>query len=91
VEEYADRLGCSVRTLTRACVAAGGRGAKQLIDDRVVLEAKRLLATTQLPVAAIGEELGFPEATNFGRFFAREAGRPPGEFRALATAPPSAR
>lgn len=81
VEEYAARLGCSVRTLTRASLAATGRSAKQLIDDRVALEAKRLLAYTNQPVAEIGYRLGFPEPTNFGRFFAREAGVSPGAFR----------
>jgi AraC-like DNA-binding protein len=82
VESYAERLGCSVRTLTRACLAATGRSAKQVLDDRVALEAKRLLACTELPVAAVGEQLGFPEPTHFGRFFHREVGCPPGAFRA---------
>jgi AraC-like DNA-binding protein len=84
VEDYADRLGCCVRTLTRASLAATGRSAKQVIDDRVTLEAKRLLAGTDLPVAEIGRRLGFPEPTNFGRFFQREVGQSPGGFRATA-------
>ncbi|MGK4585562.1 helix-turn-helix domain-containing protein [Kitasatospora sp. HPMI-4] len=81
VEDYAARLGYSSRTLTRACLAATGRSAKQLADARVALQAQRLLAHTDLPVAAIGRALGFTEATNFGKFFARETGRTPGEFR----------
>ncbi|MEU2871568.1 helix-turn-helix domain-containing protein [Streptomyces olivoreticuli] len=81
VEDYAARLGCSPRTLTRACLAATGRSAKQLADARVALQAQRLLAHTDLPVAAISRALGFTEATNFGKFFARETGRPPGDFR----------
>jgi AraC-like DNA-binding protein len=91
VEDYAAMLGCSVRTLTRACLAATGRSAKQLIDERVALEAKRLLATTDLPVADVGRQLGFDEPTNFGRFFAREAGLTPGGFRAAAQVPPPAK
>ncbi|MEV0347207.1 AraC family ligand binding domain-containing protein [Nonomuraea sp. NPDC050680] len=44
-EHYAARLGYTVKHLTRACVAAAaGHPAKHLIDARVVLEAKRLLA-----------------------------------------------
>ncbi|NJC83410.1 AraC family transcriptional regulator [Planosporangium mesophilum] len=86
VEDYAERLGVSVRTLTRACLAATGRSAKQVIDARVALEAKRLLACGDDPVAAIGRRLGFGEPTNFGRFFVRETGLTPGEFRsALVT------
>ncbi|MFD0573977.1 helix-turn-helix domain-containing protein [Kitasatospora gansuensis] len=81
VEDYAARLGYSSRTITRACLAATGRSAKQLADARVALQARRLLAHTDLPVAAIGRALGFTEATNFGKFFARETGRTPGDFR----------
>lgn len=82
VDAYARSLGCSVRTLTRASLAATGRTAKQLIDDRVALEAKRMLAHSDLPVVEIGARLGFPEPTNFGRFFTRTVGRSPGQFRA---------
>ncbi|SCF29534.1 AraC-type DNA-binding protein [Micromonospora viridifaciens] len=82
VEDYAAQLGCSVRTLTRACLAVTGRSAKQVIDDRVALQACRLLAATDEPIARIGRRLGFPEPTNFGRFFTREVGVSPGSFRA---------
>ncbi|WBB81676.1 AraC family transcriptional regulator [Micromonospora sp. WMMD882] len=82
VEDYAERLGCSVRTLTRACLTVTGRSAKQVIDERVALQARRLLAATDEPVARIGRHLGFPEPTNFGRFFSREVGLSPGSFRA---------
>ncbi|MEU1755810.1 AraC family transcriptional regulator [Micromonospora matsumotoense] len=88
VEDYAARLGCSVRTLTRACLAVTGRSAKQVVDERVALEARRLLAATDEPVARIGRQLGFPEPTNFGRFFTREVGMSPGAFRASRARPP---
>ncbi|WHT16757.1 AraC family transcriptional regulator [Crossiella sp. CA-258035] len=81
VEDYADRLGCSSKTLTRACRSATGQAAKQLIDARVALEAKRLLAYTNLPVANISRRLGFSEPTNFGKFFQRETGQSPSTFR----------
>jgi AraC-like DNA-binding protein len=81
VEDYAATLGCSVRTLTRACLAATGRSAKRVIGDRVILQAMRLLAATEAPIADIGRRLGFSEPTNFGRFFQREVGRSPGAFR----------
>jgi AraC-like DNA-binding protein len=84
VEDYAADLGCSVRTLTRACLAITGRTAKQVVDDRVALQARRLLACTPLSVAEVGRHLGFPEPTNFGRFFHREVGTSPGQFRSDA-------
>ncbi|MGN9920412.1 helix-turn-helix transcriptional regulator [Micromonospora palomenae] len=87
VEDYAAQLGCSVRTLTRACLAVTGRSAKQVVDERVALQASRLLAATDEPVARIGRRLGFPEPTNFGRFFTREVGVSPGAFRAAREQP----
>jgi len=79
--EYAARIGYSLRSLNRICVAASGRSAKALIDARVALEAKRLLVHTDLSSAAIGHRLGFSEATNFSKFFIRETGVSPGAFR----------
>ncbi|SCL22864.1 transcriptional regulator, AraC family [Micromonospora rhizosphaerae] len=87
VEDYAAQLGYSVRTLTRACLAVTGRSAKQVIDERVALQARRLLAATDEPIARIGHRLGFPEPTNFGRFFTREVGVSPGAFRAAREQP----
>ncbi len=81
VETYAARLGYAARTLTRACQAATGRTAKQLVDARVILQAQRLLAHTDQPISVIAHALGFTEATNFGKFFARETGLAPGDFR----------
>ncbi|KUL32591.1 AraC family transcriptional regulator [Actinoplanes awajinensis subsp. mycoplanecinus] len=82
VEDYAAELNCSVRTLTRASLSVTGRTAKQVVDDRVALQARRLLAATDLSVAEVGRILGFGEPTNFGRFFHRETALSPGQFRA---------
>ncbi|GAB3956887.1 helix-turn-helix transcriptional regulator [Micromonospora vulcania] len=91
VEDYAAGLACSVRTLTRACLAVTGRSAKQIIDERVALQAGRLLAATDEPIARIGRGLGFSEPTNFGRFFTREVGVSPGAFRAARDQPAAGR
>ncbi|GAA2278875.1 MULTISPECIES: helix-turn-helix domain-containing protein [Kitasatospora] len=48
---------------------------------RAGLQTQRLLAHTDLPVAAIGRTLGFTEATDFGKLFTREVGCAPGDFR----------
>ncbi len=81
VADYADLLGCSGKSLTRAAMEVAGVKAKEVIASRINLEAKRLLAYTTLPIALIGDSLGFDEATNFVKFFKREAGCTPGEFR----------
>ncbi|WEH20179.1 helix-turn-helix transcriptional regulator [Streptomyces sp. VNUA24] len=79
--DYAQRLGYTVKTLTRACVAATGQPVKHVIDARVALEAQRLLAHTDETVATIARRLGFVEPTNFGKFFTRHTGVTPGAFR----------
>jgi AraC-like DNA-binding protein len=84
VLDYARRLGYSESTLSRACVATIGRTAKQAIDLRVVLEAKRLLVHSDSTVVGIGHQLGFAEPTNFVKFFRRLEGMTPLEFRARA-------
>ncbi len=81
VGHYARHLGYSPRTLTRASFAATGFGAKEFIDRRVVLEVKRLLAHTDDSVAAIASALGFPDASNFVKFFALRADVTPAAFR----------
>ncbi|MFJ1913474.1 helix-turn-helix domain-containing protein [Streptomyces sp. NPDC088147] len=85
VADYAGRLGYSVRTLTRASTAATGLSARELLDARITLEAKRLLAYTDLAVAAVSHRLGFSEPTNFGKFFLRRTGRTPAAFRRTFT------
>ncbi|MFD4603781.1 helix-turn-helix domain-containing protein [Streptomyces sp. NPDC058464] len=84
VDDYATRLGYCTRTLTRATRAAAGCGAKRYIDDRVLLEAKRLLVHTALSPATISELVGFSYPTVFSAFFRKHTAMTPGEFRALA-------
>jgi AraC-like DNA-binding protein len=82
VADYAQALGYDVRTLTRATRAAAGTGAKAFLDQRVLLEAKRLLAHTDLPVSGCARRLGFRDVGNFTTFFRRQAGAPPATWRA---------
>ncbi|WP_333764557.1 helix-turn-helix domain-containing protein [Streptomyces sp. IBSBF 2390] len=82
VSAYADTLGYSRRTLVRAVRAATGETPKGFIDKRVVLEAKRLLAHTDLPIGRVGAAVGFPDAANFSKFFHLHTGRTPAAFRA---------
>ncbi|MEV6171900.1 AraC family transcriptional regulator [Streptomyces sp. NPDC051954] len=83
VADFAAALGYSPRTLTRATLAATGSTAKQFLDARVLLEAKRLLAHTDAPAAEISRRVGFREPGTFAKFFRKHEGRTPLEFRAL--------
>ncbi|MFF2149632.1 AraC family transcriptional regulator [Kitasatospora sp. NPDC058190] len=82
VADYAQALGYDVRTLTRATRAATGTGAKTFLDQRILLEAKRLLAQTNLPVTSCARRLGFRDVGNFTTFFRRQAATPPAAWRA---------
>jgi AraC-like DNA-binding protein len=57
-------------------------GAKEFIDRRVVLEAKRLLAHGNQSAARVAAQLGFSSATNFSKFFHQRTGQSPIAFRA---------
>jgi AraC-like DNA-binding protein len=81
VAQYANRLGCSEKSLTRAALQVTGVAAKAVIAARINLEAKRLLAHSTVPVTLIGERLGFDDPTHFVKFFKREAACTPGQFR----------
>jgi AraC-like DNA-binding protein len=81
VRDYANWLNCSPKTLHANCMAVRGRGPKAIIEQRVALEAQRLLAHTALSVEEIAGKLNFTEAANFARMFRRVTGTTPGRFR----------
>ncbi|WP_396435047.1 helix-turn-helix domain-containing protein [Limnohabitans sp.] len=61
--------------------------AKTAIHQRLVLEAKRLLAHTSMQVQTIGRELGFEEASNFVKFIRKKTQMPALVFRASQPRP----
>jgi len=81
VGHYARELGYSPRTLARATRTAAGESPKQIIQGRLALEARRLLAHSELPVSAIGARLGFRDPSNFSTFFTKVTGEVPTAFR----------
>ncbi|MEH0443781.1 AraC family transcriptional regulator [Streptomyces sp. B21-102] len=81
VEDYARTLGYSGRTLSRATLAGAGLSAKEFVDRRVVLEAKRLLAHGDRTAAQISDQLGFVNPSQFSKYFLHRTGQSPIEFR----------
>ncbi|GAA1556028.1 AraC family transcriptional regulator [Kribbella hippodromi] len=80
--DYARLLDCSVRTLSRAARDATGKGVRELIDDRRLLEARRLLGEGGWDARAVATQLGFTDPANFGRFFRDRTGLTPAAFAA---------
>lgn len=81
VQEYAGQLGVSVNHLYKTVKATTGYAPGHLIRQEVVLEAKRLFQHTDMTATEIGYRLGFDDTSYFGRFFKREVGVSPGQFR----------
>ena len=70
----ADHLSATLRALT-------GKTALQHLQDRLLLEARRLLAHSRLDVAEIAYELGYKDVSYFGRVFRKRERCTPGQFR----------
>ncbi|MEC3916186.1 helix-turn-helix domain-containing protein [Nocardia sp. CDC160] len=81
VSWYAAQLGYSPRTLSRAVQAATGTTAKQYLNARVTLEAKRLLAHEPITTAECARRLGFDDPANFTKFFRTQTATTPTRFR----------
>jgi AraC family transcriptional activator of pobA len=79
--EYARLLKVTERALNEATRQAFGYTAAQLIRERVMLEAKRLLLHSEISVAEIADRLGFDDPAYFSRCFKKRTSRSPIEFR----------
>jgi AraC-like DNA-binding protein len=81
VTEYAALLNKSPKTLSNLFGKLSDKSPLQYIQDRIILEAKRVLGYTDLPVSEIGDDLGFKDIQSFSRFFKKHVGTSPTSFR----------
>lgn len=81
VAEYAAELGVTATHLTRVCRDSCARSASELLQERRLYEARRLLTETREPVKAIAASLGFASPAYFTRAFHARIGKTPSEFR----------
>ena len=79
---YADRLAMTVDRLNDHVRRATGVTAGHLIRQRVLTEAKRQLVFTTQPIHEIAYDLAFSDPSHFARFFRKQTGTTPHEFRA---------
>jgi len=82
IEEFAQQLDISSKTLSRSVHDAASCSPKDVISERLMLEMKRLLVHTDLTVKEISARLGMRDASYSTRFFRKQAGVSPSEFRA---------
>jgi AraC family transcriptional activator of pobA len=80
-KEYARLLYITPNHLNAISQDVLGKSAGDIIRDRVVLEAKRLLTNAKMDVSEIAYDLNFQDNSYFTRFFKKNAGVAPDQFR----------
>jgi len=83
VQEYAEKLNVALRTLHKCVNDCTGKTPLALINGRIILEAKRLVRYSNLMVKEIAADLGYEDTSYFVKFFKRETGHLPSEFREM--------
>ena len=79
--DYADMMAVSYKTLNDICKSITGSTAKAFIDNVVILEIKRHLATSDISVKELTYIMGFDEPTNFVKYFKKHTGQSPSKFQ----------
>lgn len=78
---YAKEMGLTKRQLSNICQDKTGKTAKQLLNERLLTEAKRLLKYTSLSLKEITDRLGFKHVAYFCRRFKNGVGKTPSEYK----------
>lgn len=81
VSFYANQFGLSVSAFSKKIKTHFGKTPSKLIQERIVLEAKKLLHLTHKPIKEIANLLNFEDEFYFSRYFKKEMGVSPSQFR----------
>jgi AraC family 4-hydroxyphenylacetate 3-monooxygenase operon regulatory protein len=81
LSEYASRLSITEARLNDICRRMADRPSKEIVHERMLQEARRLLRYSAVPVSEISYQLGFVDPAYFSRFFTKRVGLPPSQFR----------
>jgi AraC-like DNA-binding protein len=84
VKEYAHMMFKSEKQINRALKTISGYTAGEIINQRLDLEAQRLLFYTTKSIKEIAYELGFHDATHLNKFFRNIHGLSPGKYREIS-------
>jgi AraC family transcriptional activator of pobA len=90
VADYARALAVTPTHLSRVARTATGRSAQQMIQERMIREARRQLVYTGQPVSAVAYALGYADPAYFSRVFSGATGLSPRDFRARVHGEPHA-
>ena len=78
---YASKMSITLKHLNRICKTILNKTATQIITERIILEAKRLLIDQNKSISQIADELNFENYSCFAKLFKKESGNTPTEFR----------
>lgn len=81
VKDYAEQLCISTKTLTNYVAECSPLSPLEIINNRIIVEAKRLLRYSPLMVKEIAYDLGFDDPSYFVKYFKRQTGLLPADFR----------
>ena len=81
VSDYASLLNRSPKTLSNIFQKHSSKSPLQFIQNRKILESKRLLGYSDLQVQEIGHQIGYDDIQSFSRFFKRQTGQSPVSYR----------
>jgi len=81
VSQYADMLNLSSYQLNAITKATLGKNSSEIINDYIILEAKRYLLATSNQITQIADSLGYEDISYFIRFFKKNTGYSPEVFR----------
>ena len=79
--EYAQLMNISAKQLNTICQVALSKPLSSILQERIVLEAKRLLVHTDLTITQIADQLNYVDNSYFNRFFKKKVGLTPEQFR----------
>lgn len=78
---YADKLCITPKYLSKIVRDQSGKSGPQWIDDLVILSAENMLKNSDIPIKEISSYLNFPSQSLFFRFFKKQTGRTPSQYR----------
>lgn len=81
VSDICEILGINSKKLNGALKLTSSKSAKEYLDERVVLEIKRLLSYSELSIKEIAYGVGFGDATNLTKYFKKHTSLLPQKFR----------
>ena len=81
VKAYANQLCITPKKLNQLTLKYAKKNAKEMINERLLVEIKRLLLYTSMTIKAISAQSGFNDPTNFVKFFKRHMNITPEKYR----------